>query len=156
MTGLDALVVAEDLVHVTGLSAGGYSWSETAVYYKPAADRFYWLAEGGCSCNYFGDDSYTLADFGDGDGDAALRALDDVSHWEGEPSDEERARAKTALRDFRAVPETGLAAELGTLRRRRARLLSDDLYGTRANDGDELDLIDWEIAHLEAASEPSA
>ena len=101
MSRLSALVDAEGPVYVTGLRAGGWSWSETAVYYKPDAGRFYWLDEGGCSCNYFGEGDYTLGDFSDGDRDAALRSLATVSHWEGEPSAEERAQAASALRDFR-------------------------------------------------------
>ena len=71
MSRLSALVDAEGPVYVTGLRAGGWSWSETAVYYKPDAGRFYWLDEGGCSCNYFGEGDYTLGDFSDGDRDAA-------------------------------------------------------------------------------------
>jgi len=104
VSALGALIEREGLQHVASVRAGGYSWAATTVYYKPGTGRFYWLSESGCSCNYFGDGSYELGAFGDGDREAALRALADVDHWEGSPSAEERAQAATALRDFREVP----------------------------------------------------
>lgn len=102
---LYALKEAEGLVDVATLyGSEGWDWSEIAVYYKPAARRFYWLDEGGCSCSYFGDfGPYTLGDLQDGDRQAAIEALKAF----GGPQDV-LDRETANVRDF--THEDGLAA----------------------------------------------
>lgn len=101
---LYALKEAEGLVDVAYLhDSEGWDWSTIEVYYKPAARRFYWLDEGGCSCSYFGDGSYTLGDLRDGDAQAAIEALK-AFHGPDNVTDRETAK----VRDF--THEDGLAA----------------------------------------------
>lgn len=64
----------EDWVEVADLGEGGYSWTEFKAFYSPSARRYFWHGDSGCSCNGWSDDLSTVADFGDGDLAALLRA----------------------------------------------------------------------------------
>jgi len=43
------------VVELFGDSGGGYEWSEFKAFYSPAARRYFWFGDGGCSCNGWGD-----------------------------------------------------------------------------------------------------
>lgn len=99
---LDELIEKEGLVHVAGLSSGGYDWSELQVYYKPDARRFFRLYESGCSCNYFGDGwSYALGDFQDGHREAVIEALRGFSHWDDTPGRDDVEREVLKVRFYK-------------------------------------------------------
>ena len=64
----------EDWVLVLGHEPGEmYEWSRMDVYYSPAARRYFWYSDSGCSCNYF-DASYAH-EFSDGSRQAASQAV---------------------------------------------------------------------------------
>lgn len=60
-------------VEVADLGEGGYSWAEFKAFYAPAARRYFWHGDAGCSCNGWGDDLTNASDFEDGDRVALLR-----------------------------------------------------------------------------------
>lgn len=65
----------EDWVEVATLGdQGGYEWTDFNVFYSPAARRYFWYGASGCSCNSWGDDLSSAADFENGDRAALLRA----------------------------------------------------------------------------------
>lgn len=66
----------EDWLTVADLEdgRGDYEWTEFKAFYSPSARRYFWHGDGGCSCNGWGDDVSTPADFEDGDRAALLRA----------------------------------------------------------------------------------
>lgn len=65
----------EDWVVVAELGdQGGYNWTDFNAFYSPAARRYFWHGDSGCSCNSWSDDLSTAADFENGDKDALLRA----------------------------------------------------------------------------------
>lgn len=74
MTTLDEAVRELQLVEVFTAGGGGYEWSEFAAWRAPSG-RFYWYADSGCSCYYYGDSFTAVADFSDGDRDALERAF---------------------------------------------------------------------------------
>lgn len=65
-----------DWQHVTTCGdSGGYDWTTFHAFYSPAERRYFWAGESGCSCNSWGDDLSTAADFQNGTKDDLLRAL---------------------------------------------------------------------------------
>ncbi len=80
MTALDEAVQQLQLVEVFAAGEGGYEWSEFVAWQAPSG-RLYWFADSGCSCNGYGDNFSTVADFSDGDRDALERAF---RAWAGE------------------------------------------------------------------------
>lgn len=64
----------EDFVTVAELGEGGYSWAEFKAFYSPAARRYFWHGDRGCSCNGWSDDLTSASDFQDGDRAALIRA----------------------------------------------------------------------------------
>lgn len=52
-------------------------WRAISFYYSPSARRYFWYSDGGGSCNWHMDYGVTLADFQDGDKQAALRRAKD-------------------------------------------------------------------------------
>lgn len=102
MSTVDEIAREHGLVSVAYVSSGGYSWAATEVFYDPAAVRFRWYSDSGCSCNYYGESVTGLGDFGDGDRDAAIEALKGAAgHWEGDADPETVARATDKVRDYR-------------------------------------------------------
>ena len=70
----------EDWVEVTSVSMGEmYSWDDIYVFWSPTARRYYWYADGGCSCNFWGYNLDSIGDFCDGDRKAVERALREFS-----------------------------------------------------------------------------
>ena len=66
----------EDWQHVVELgNGGGYSWETTHFYYSPSARRFFWRSDSGCSCNSWEDRIDSVADFENGDREAASKAV---------------------------------------------------------------------------------
>lgn len=67
---------AEDWVDVAALEdgRGDYEWTEFKAFYSPSARRYFWHGDSGCSCNGWGDEVGTAADFEDGDRATLLRA----------------------------------------------------------------------------------
>jgi hypothetical protein len=65
----------EDWVEVAKLDdQGGYEWTDFNAFYSPAARRYFWHGDSGCSCNSWSDGLGSAADFEDGDRAALLRA----------------------------------------------------------------------------------
>ncbi len=100
---LEQIIQAEDLVEVASVQSGEmYSWSQTTVYFQHRSGRFFVVSGSGCSCNYFGDDVYSLADFSEVSRQGAMDALraEASSGYEAIAADEiNREIAK--VRDFR-------------------------------------------------------
>ncbi len=67
---------AEDWQGVATLDdGGGYDWTTLNVYYSPAARRYFWHGDSGCSCNAWGDDVSTADDFENGSRADAIAAV---------------------------------------------------------------------------------
>lgn len=65
-----------DWVHVLTMDdGGGYEWSTLHAFYSPSARRYFWLADFGCSCNWWGDFIESEADFNNGKKDDLERAI---------------------------------------------------------------------------------
>ena len=79
---------------------GNYEWSEVRFFWSPSARRFFWRYESGCSCNYWGADPITAADFESGGRDAALRAVREYGEY---LSGADKAAA--AIRTFKPTKE---------------------------------------------------
>ena len=56
-------------------TGSGYSWRTLAAYYSPAAGRYYWVSDSGCSCDALGDGVNSTADFEDGSRGALVDAV---------------------------------------------------------------------------------
>jgi hypothetical protein len=71
----------QDWVEVGQLGDGGgsYDWTEFRAFYSPSARRYFWHGDSGCSCNGWGDDLSTAADFEDGDRASLLRAWEEFA-----------------------------------------------------------------------------
>lgn len=54
---------------------GDWEWTEFHAYWSPSARRYFWHYDSGCSCNAWGEDLRTAADFENGDKDGLLRGL---------------------------------------------------------------------------------
>jgi hypothetical protein len=100
----------EDFVSVVYESTGGYDWSAFGAYYSPSRRRYFWLHDGGCSCNSFGDSVKSVEEFENGDRAALLRAVEEAitvpqrDAYGDYYTAADRARAIAAVRDFREVP----------------------------------------------------
>lgn len=93
---LSKLIETEGMVEVADIGDYDYSWSELKVWYHPVNDRWYWLSDSGCSCNYYGDNGpYSLGDLEDGDRQAAIAAL---CNW---GSSDSVAREMESVRDYK-------------------------------------------------------
>lgn len=65
-----------DWQFVTSLDGGGgYDWITLHAFYSPSERRFYWASGAGCSCNHWGEDLRSPADFESGNKAALCRAL---------------------------------------------------------------------------------
>ena len=69
----------EDWAEVADLGEGGYEWTEFKAFYSPAARRYFWHGDSGCSCNYWTEAIDTADDFENGDKAALLRAWEAFS-----------------------------------------------------------------------------
>ena len=88
---------ADDWQAVAYMDDGGanYEWAEIRFFWSPSARRFFWRHEAGCSCNYWGSDPITVADFEDGDRTAALRAIREYGEYLNDAD-----KAAEAIRNF--------------------------------------------------------
>jgi len=95
--GLDdfAEVVNEDI-------GAGYEWDTFAAWYSPSRRQYFWTSQAGCSCNYFGQDTFTLADLHNGDRHALARA---AQEWGGEAYGLETKRAALVVGSIREFVE---------------------------------------------------
>ena len=65
-----------DWLHVTSINPGmSYEWATLHAFWSPSARRYFWASGSGCSCNSWGDDLRTEADFENGDRDALRRGI---------------------------------------------------------------------------------
>lgn len=89
----------EDFIPVADCGDGGYDWAEIRFYYSPRARRYFWFADAGGSCSYWGFHLDSISDMESGDRAAALRALD---RWGSEQRFHSSERATTAaeIRDY--------------------------------------------------------
>ena len=71
--GMDKKGLPGDWVHVVSLVWGSYEWAGLHAFYSPKDRLYFWYGDSGCSCNGWGDDINSVADFSNGDR-AALRA----------------------------------------------------------------------------------
>lgn len=86
----------DDWVHVISedTSYGGYEWDTFHGFYSPSTDAFYWHSGSGCSCNEWGDELWSPADFEQSkDKSDMQRAFDRFRAEHGLP-------ARNAIRDF--------------------------------------------------------
>lgn len=79
----------------TASESESYDWRAISFYYSPSDRRYFWYSDGGCSCNWHMDSGVLLADFEDGDKQAALRA---ATRW---PSYGEDEGLEQEIRDFK-------------------------------------------------------
>lgn len=59
--------------------SGGYDWTTLHAFWSPTARRFFWHGGSGCSCNSWGDDLRSEADFQDGNRTALRKAIHDFT-----------------------------------------------------------------------------
>lgn len=72
----DSATLPQDWQHVLTLGDwGGYDWSTLHAFWSPSARRFFWSGSSGCSCNSWGDDLRSEADFENGSKDDLRRAI---------------------------------------------------------------------------------
>ena len=92
------LIETEGMVEVASLGHyADWQWDDMKVWYHPVNDQWYWLREGGCSCNYWGDFApYSLGALADGDRQAAMRSLKDFG-----ASFDETEREVASVRDYK-------------------------------------------------------
>lgn len=75
-------------------SIGGYEWDVFAVFWSPSARRYFWGAEGGCSCNSFAQ-GWDASDYQSGARADVLRSL---TAWRDDPECYNDARHDVADR----------------------------------------------------------
>lgn len=100
---LEQIIDDNDLTEVASIDSGEmYSWSQTTVYFQRSSGRFFVLSGSGCSCNYFGDDVYSLGDLSEVTRQRAMDAIRDEGdggYLAASADDVQREIAK--VRDFR-------------------------------------------------------
>lgn len=99
---LDVLIEREGLTEVVVVEAVpmAYTWDAVGVYAKDG--RFFLLEEGGCSCNFYGDDKYTLErDLKVATREQAIQAVKEVGTADEYGMQDDINRAVEAIRDFR-------------------------------------------------------
>lgn len=91
----------EDFEHVLSIDTiGSYEWDSLEAWYSPSRRRFFWIEDSGCSCNYLGQDVWSLSDFLDGDRDALLRAVRSKYENAYSPALNECERDMAVVRDY--------------------------------------------------------
>ena len=99
---IDNVIKTNDLTAVASLSAGGYDWSETGVYFQRSSGRFFVLEDSGCSCYYYGEAVDSLSDLAQTTREGAMESLKSLGgggYLAASADDTQREVAK--VRDFR-------------------------------------------------------
>jgi hypothetical protein len=97
-----SVIESNGLEEVAELSSGDWDWSTTGVYFQRSSGLFFILEDGGCSCNYYGEDVNDLSDLDQVSRERAISAIVDFAgggYLAASADDVQREIAK--VRDFR-------------------------------------------------------
>lgn len=65
----------KDFIKVLDVYEGQYEWYSVTAYYSPSRDRFFWISECGCSCDWPEGQNNPMHEFKDGTYDDLKRNL---------------------------------------------------------------------------------